>query len=362
MKDVKDVLADAKTDFRQYYCMIRNQQNMLEDHVRTGGYQQGILQNAKDFKGKVVLDVGAGSGILSMFAAKAGARKVYAVEASDMALSARKLIKANGLEHIVTVVHGRLEEVDIPEKVDIIVSEPIGVLLVHERMLESYVAARDKFLRPGGLMFPGRSRISVAPFSDSTLYTEQQNKSAFWTSANYYGIDVTSLHSDAEKEQFCQPVVGMFDPNLLISSDPCHHPIDFATITPKELHNITIPFQCTVNKTALCHGLATWFDFSFVGTDAVVTIDTSPAAPVTHWQQCRLLLRDPIAVNASQTLSGTLHMVVNEFLSYDVTLEMSLDGTKITSKNEYQLQNQLYYYTPAATAAYQAYPTTPAAS
>lgn len=66
---------NAKTDFRQYYCMLRNQQNMLEDYVRTGGYHSAIMQNASDFKGKVVLDVGSGTGILSMFAAQAGAKK-----------------------------------------------------------------------------------------------------------------------------------------------------------------------------------------------------------------------------------------------------------------------------------------------
>lgn len=336
----------ADVDFRQYYCMLRNQQNMLEDYVRTGGYNTAIIQNARDFRGKVVLDVGCGTGILSIFAAQAGARKVYAVEASDMADFAKKLVKGNGLDNVIEVLKGKLEDVDLPEPVDIIVSEPIGVLLVHERMLETFVKARMKFLRPGGLMFPGAASISLCPFSDPVLFTEQQHKTTFWNGQNYYGVDVSVLHPDAVTEHFSQPVVGMFDPSFLLSPDRGRFPVDFNKISLEELHTIDIPFRVAITRTALCHGLATWFDFSFKGSSVEVTIDTAPSAPVTHWQQCRFLLREPIGVNVSQFLTGSLHMTVNRYLSYDVTLEVRLEGTPIMSRNTYQLQNQLYYYVP----------------
>ena len=69
----------------QFYGYLSQQQNMMQDYIRTGTYQRAILANLPDFKDKVILDVGAGSGILSFFAIQAGARKVYAVEASTMA-------------------------------------------------------------------------------------------------------------------------------------------------------------------------------------------------------------------------------------------------------------------------------------
>jgi len=75
---------------------LQNQQNMLEDYVRTQLYWDAILNNPSNYKDKVVLDVGCGSGILSLFAAQAGARKVYAIEASNMAENAKVLVKANG--------------------------------------------------------------------------------------------------------------------------------------------------------------------------------------------------------------------------------------------------------------------------
>lgn len=62
----------------EYYGKMANQMNMLQDSTRTTTYHRAILENRRDFEGKVVMDVGAGSGILSFFAAQAGAKKVYA--------------------------------------------------------------------------------------------------------------------------------------------------------------------------------------------------------------------------------------------------------------------------------------------
>lgn len=101
----------------------------------------------------MVVDVGAGTGILSFFAVQAGARCVYAIEASDMFHHMAKLVKSNKiLGDKIRAIHGRVEDIDLPEKADILISEPMGTLLVNERMLESYVIARTRFLKPGGKM------------------------------------------------------------------------------------------------------------------------------------------------------------------------------------------------------------------
>lgn len=82
---------DERTDetsavqYFQFYALLSQQQNMMQDYIRTATYQKAIFDNSIDFEGKVVLDVGAGSGILSFFAIHAGASKVYAIEASSMA-------------------------------------------------------------------------------------------------------------------------------------------------------------------------------------------------------------------------------------------------------------------------------------
>ena len=77
-------VAEKEHPFYRFYGQLAHQQNMLQDSTRTGTYYNAVSYNISDFEGKVVLDVGTGSGILSLFAAQAGATKVYAVECSGM--------------------------------------------------------------------------------------------------------------------------------------------------------------------------------------------------------------------------------------------------------------------------------------
>ena len=139
--------------FSSYEFLI-HQKEMLEDTVRMEAYHSAITgPNALNFEGKVVLDVGAGTGILAFFAAQAGARKVYAVEATNAAKLAKKLAARNNLEKVVTVIQGTIEEVELPEKVDVIVSEFMGHFLLRESMLDSVLYARDKYLKSGGATY-----------------------------------------------------------------------------------------------------------------------------------------------------------------------------------------------------------------
>jgi predicted RNA methylase len=149
---------------------------MLQDEIRTPLYRRAIVENRALFADKVVMDVGAGSGILSIFAVQAGAKKVYAVEASNMALHARALIKANNYEDKIEVIAGKIEDIKegvIPaNSCDILVSEPIGHYLFNERMIETYVIARDRFMKKDGMMFPHRADLYIVPFEDKDIYEE----------------------------------------------------------------------------------------------------------------------------------------------------------------------------------------------
>ncbi|KAJ0403977.1 hypothetical protein ATCC90586_005844 [Pythium insidiosum] len=339
---------DEDNPFSQYYGMLLHQQNMLQDHVRTSTYERAMLENRSDFEGKVVLDVGTGSGILAYFAVKAGARHVYAVELSDMAYCARELLRANGLSDRITVIKGKMESVELPEPVDVVVSEPMGFFLVHERMLETYVDAGKKWRRadsPGFKMFPSVGTMFVAPFSDESIFREQMGKVAFWEQRNFYGLDLRVMREKAIENHFSQPVVGYFPPEMLLCSHSQTHEIDFASVTSEELNTFDMPFSFVIERTAILHGLACWFTVDFLGSTARVVLSTGPDQPGTHWYQCRLLLPNPIAVNATQTVTGNLHFVANKKFSYDIDMEVHLEGhPTISSRNHIRLHDQMYHY------------------
>ena len=160
----------SKKDHDYYYGSYSSfhiHEEMLKDSVRTRAYQRAIEQNPDDFKDKVVLDIGCGTGILSIFAARAGAKHVYAIENAEIALFATEIIKRNGLEDKITVIKGKMEEVTMPvPQVDIIISEWMGYFLLYESMLDSVLWARDKYLCKGGKMLPDTATMYVAGIED----------------------------------------------------------------------------------------------------------------------------------------------------------------------------------------------------
>ena len=138
------------------YAEFEVHRTMICDRVRTEAFRRAIDSVVRP--GDIVLDVGAGSGILSVFAARAGAARVYAVERTSAAVLAQELAAANGVAEIVQVIHGEVIDVELPERVDVIVSEWLGGFGVDEGMLVPVIVARDRWLKPGGVISPAWSR------------------------------------------------------------------------------------------------------------------------------------------------------------------------------------------------------------
>lgn len=147
------------------------------------------MNNPQCFKDKVVMDIGCGTGILSIFAAWAGAKHVYAIEFAEIAYYAREIIKKNGLEDKITVIKAKMEDAVLPvEKVDIIVSEWMGYFLLYESMMDSVLYARDKYLVEGGLILPDKCTMHIATFEDEEYSKKKKN---FWN--NVYQVDMSCL-------------------------------------------------------------------------------------------------------------------------------------------------------------------------
>ena len=154
---------------------------MINDKVRTSTYAHFILTNPALFNDAVVLDVGCGTGILSLFAARSGAKRVIAVDASDIVEKAERIVEANGFKDVITVIRGKVEEITLPDdiqQVDIIVSEWMGYALLYESMLDSVLHARDRFLRPDGVMAPSQCRMMLGLCDASEIF---KDRIGFWS-------------------------------------------------------------------------------------------------------------------------------------------------------------------------------------
>nr|CAB91258.1 related to protein arginine N-methyltransferase 3 [Neurospora crassa] len=283
-------------------------ETMLKDTVRTEAYRDFIYQNKDLFAGKVVLDIGCGTGILSMFCAKAGAKQVIAVDRSEIIDKARENIYANGLSDVIVTLKGRIEEVILPvEKVDIIVSEWMGYCLLYEAMLNSVLWARDKYLAPQGLLVPSHGNMWIAPVSEQEYIAEYVD---FWR--DVYGFDMKVMQKGIYED--CRMEVR---PAETVCGTPASFGLlDFHTVKVEDLV-FTAKWQSAFDDKAESHdGFLVWWDVFFARNrvdesikldtkaqewvaetagkggdkDARVAFTTGPFGEPTHWRQGLMLL------------------------------------------------------------------------
>jgi len=268
------------------------QRKMLRDGIRNEAYRQAIFETVKPED--VVLDVGAGTGILSLFAAQAGARKVFAVERTGMARMIRKLAEVNGVDGAVEIFQRDIETFAASEPVDVIVSEWMGGFGVDENMLVLVLEARDLWLKPGGKMLPERVTAWMAPAWDCELDDEMD----LWRSCPH-GVDLSPIASEMTKELLYERHdVSDLDlraaPQKLWTHDTHICPAAEARL----------PFEASLSFSASTTGkisaLATWFSAEF-GKGPMLS--NAPSAPPTHWGRTCFPLEDTVAVEQGETIS-----------------------------------------------------------
>ena len=134
---------------------------MLHDDRRTSDYIAALREAMRPED--IVLDIGTGSGVLAIAAARAGARHVYAVEASDIADVAERVFAANGVEDRVTLIRGWSRDIELPERADLLVAEVIGNEPFEEEILETTLDARRRLLKPGARLIPHTLELVARP-------------------------------------------------------------------------------------------------------------------------------------------------------------------------------------------------------
>lgn len=287
--------------YTQSYGHFGIHEEMLKDDVRTQSYQRAIMQNADFFRGKVVLDVGSGTGILCMFAAKAGAAHVYGVECSAIGEQAQKIIDINGFHDTITLLRGKVEEIELPCKVDIIISEWMGYCLFYESMLDTVLFARDKWLKPGGAIFPSTASLHIVGIEDSEYRRE---KIDFWD--NVYGFNYAPIKELA----LLEPLVDVAEPDSVITDDCLLYTVNLATCKVDDLA-FQVPYYLKVKRDDTLHAVVTWFDVTFAMCPHPLRFSTAPWAHYTHWKHTVFYLPTPLAVSHGSALSGYFRLRPN---------------------------------------------------
>uniref|UniRef100_A0A452RS24 type I protein arginine methyltransferase n=1 Tax=Ursus americanus TaxID=9643 RepID=A0A452RS24_URSAM len=282
---IADLQEDEDGVYFSSYGHYGIHEEMLKDKVRTESYRDFIYQNPHIFKDKVVLDVGCGTGILSMFAAKAGAKKVLGVDQSEILYQAMDIIRLNKLEDTIVLIKGKIEEVCLPvEKVDVIISEWMGYFLLFESMLDSVLYAKNKYLAKGGSVYPDICTISLVAVSDMNKHAD---RIAFWD--NVYGFNMSCM----KKAVIPEAVVEV------------------------NIYLVGFGFVFTI---------FTKFFLSFFFNGRVsVMFSTGPQSAGTHWKQTVFLLEKPFSVKAGEALKGkiTVHKNKKDPRSLIVTLTLN---------------------------------------
>ncbi|XP_037014075.1 protein arginine N-methyltransferase 2 [Artibeus jamaicensis] len=309
------------------YGTLKLHLEMLTDQPRTTKYHHVILQNRESLKDKVILDVGCGTGIISLFCAHyAQPKAVYAVEASEMAQHTGQLVMQNGFADVITVFQQKVEDVVLPEKVDVLVSEWMGTCLLFEFMIESILYARDAWLKEGGVIWPTTAALHLVPCSADKDY---RSKVLFWDNA--YEFNLSALKSLAIKEFFSKPKYNHILKPEDCLSEPCTIlQLDMRTVQIADLETMKGELCFDIKKAGTLHGFTAWFSVRFQNLEEEepqLVLSTGPFHPTTHWKQVLFMMDEPVPVYIGDVLTGSVVLQRNPVWRRHMSVALSWSVT-----------------------------------
>lgn len=271
---------------------------MLNDRVRTERYLAAIREVVRP--GDVVVDIGTGTGILAIGAAQAGARQVYAVEASGIADTAEAMFAANGVANRVTLVRGWSTQITLPERADVLVSEMIGNEPLGERLLEVTSDATKRLLRPDARLIPEALQIYGLPvvLPDAELIKRGLVAPLDeWESR--YDMHFTPF------AQFMEQVRTFFTllPQRARDWRPLSEPVLLADIDLRHINRFTIDNHAmtTTIESGLLNGVLIYFETQLSPSQALST-HPAQADAANHWRSYVWLVSPPLRVEPGESI------------------------------------------------------------
>ncbi len=273
---------------------------MIADEARMGPYVRALEAVVKP--GSVVVDVGAGTGIFALVACRLGAKRVYAIETSDVIEVGRELARENGVLDRITFFHNDAREVELPERADVIVSDLRGSLPLYGDHLAIIADVRERFLKPGGVLVPARDRLMVAVVESPDLY-----ESALGPSHGPLGLTLESMRArlcnrtGIDHDQERRPV----RPENVVTNAAACATLEYANV---ELTPVAGRAQLSVTHTSTGHGLVVWFDAELVGEHG---FSSAPGQKTSCYARVFLPWPRPVALLEGDAVTVELWAQVN---------------------------------------------------
>lgn len=311
----------SKDYYFDSYSHYSIHEEMLKDETRTLTYRRAIQMNEHLFKDKIVMDVGCGTGILSLFAASAGAKKVLAIDCSSIADSATKIVEENKMSHIITVLKIKIEDLkELPDNlkhVDIIISEWMGYCLFYESMLDSVLYARDRWLvKEGGLIFPDKAKLYFTAIEDRSY---KEKKINFWD--NVYGYKMSCI----KDVSIAEPLVDNVGPKQIVSTNVVVKEINLHKVKVEDL-TFNTKFKLEITRDDYVHAFMTWFDIEFTHCHTPTGFSTAPDTKrFTHWKQTVFYFPDELIVQKGDEIGGVFKMKPNRSNKRDLDIQIEVE-------------------------------------
>ena len=254
-------------NFNNNYTNIFGHREMLADEERLLKYKEAIFETVK--KGDIVIDAGAGTGILSVYSALAGAKKVYAIAKTEMANHIKIVAQNSGVDDIVEVINDDFSKVILPQKADVIISETMGALVFEEHLIPLFQKCIANNLKKGGKIIPQAYSFSFASIKkeyDITLYPFRKRED---------GVDLSHFSQLSKKRTKNFIEIPKEAIKEYYTTQKFSFPTDIAQTKKKFILNFTSKIDV----------LGAWFDLYL--SDNIV-LSTSPFSKLTHWKQVQI--------------------------------------------------------------------------
>ena len=285
----------SRLKFHLHFDKLAIHDEMMRDHVRLDHFRDAIKSVVKP--GDTVAEVGVGTGILSMMAAKSGAKKVYAIERTQIIDVARQIAKQNGYGKTIEFIHQDTRETELPEKVDVIISECLGDMAIQENLISDVLNFRSRWLKPSGTIMPLDATLYFGPVNSEKAY---DGVSVWDRILERYGYNYAQLRNVAANSN--RPTTISLDDFLSPPKESLR--IDMVRDTEVSFSDV---FRFPILKCGTIHGIAGYFQTSL---SRRVVIDTSPKTN-THWEQSFFPMYEPRQVKPGDEvifrIDATLH-------------------------------------------------------